>query len=472
EGRLQAGPGPLALATGWTFGADSTTITFHLRADARWSDGAPLTAADVAFSYELYADSTTGSPRRALVEEITAVEATDERTVVMMFRRRHPAMLVHASLGVVPRHIYGDADRAHLRSHPRVVDPAGGRLVVSGPFQVIAWENRQDLVLGPNPRSWVRPRLARVVLRVLPEESTRLVELERGGVDVARITSFDAAHRLAADPAIRIERQPMRFYDYVAWNPGTVPLFAQPEARRALSLAIDRQRIVDALNLTPYAIPAGGPYPPIFADLQDPGVAPDPYRPDEAAAILDRIGAVDRDGDGVREWRGRPLRFVLLTNSGNERRDGASQLIQAQLARVGIEVALRQMETSAFFQRLRAREFESALGGWSVALTPELNVFRSDAHALNFVAYESPAFDSLFALARSRPSAAAAAPLWREAAAHVARDRPYAFLWFYDMLFGVRARVRDVRMDPLAGYGNLYEWQVAEPQESGAGRAP
>lgn len=463
DGRLRSVAGPLALATRWEFGPDSTTILFHLRPDARWSDGTPLTAQDVVFSYELYADSVTGSPRIRYVEEIVGVEALDDHTVAMTFRRRYPQMLFHASLGIVPRHIYADADRARLRAHPRVVEPGGGNLVVSGPFQVGSWEGRQELVLVPNPRSWVQPRVARVVLRVLPEESTRRIELERGAVDVARLTSLREARRLEENREIRIERQPMRFYDYVGWSPSARGYFADPEVRRALSLAIDRSEILQALDLTAYATPAGGPYPPIFAELQDPRVEPDPSRPDEAVSILDRLGAADRDGDGIREWDGEPMRFTLLTNAGNARRVAAAEILQAQLRRIGVSVEIRQVETAAFFQRLRERDFEAALAGWSVALTPELNVFRSDATHLNFVAYSNPAFDSLFHRARAQPTAETAAPYWREAARVVARDRPYAFLWFYDMVWGVRARVRGVRIDPLGAYQNLHEWYLVNP---------
>lgn len=461
QGRLQSTAGPLALATRWEFGSDSSTITFHLRPNALWSDGIRLTAADVRFSYELYADSTVGSPRRPYTEEILRIDTPDDTTVVFVFRRRYPQMLMHASLGVVPRHIYAAADRQHLRADPRVAEPAEGRLVVSGPFQVGTWRSGHEVVLVPNPRCWAVPRLERVVIRVIPEESTRLVELESGEVDVARLTSLEAPTRLRARSDLRIERQPMRFYDYVAWNPKAKPFFSDPQVRRALSLAIERQAILSALSLEPYATPAGGPYPPIFETLQSAEVAPDPYRPDEAAAILDRLGWWDRNGDGLRERGGIPLRFRLVTNAGNARRIAAAQMIQAQFRRIGVDVALRQEETVTFFQNLRERDFEAALGGWSVALSPELNIFRSDAEALNFVSYSSGAFDSLFRLARAQRTEGEAARFWREAARHVSRDRPYAFLWFYDMLWGVRSRVRGMKMDPLGALQNLYDWYVA-----------
>jgi len=373
DGALQYIVDDMSLAEGWEYSADSLALTYRLRPDAVWSDGQPLTSADVVFTYELIRRPEIASPRVDHWENLDSLVAVDEHTVTFFFSRRYPGMLFHTGVGIIPKHIFEDHsdDNATLGGHPTLAEP-GGQLVVSGPFQVAEWRRGDRLVLEPNPLAFTAsPRLERVVFRIIPEESTRLIELENGRVDLIDPMPVGAAEQLEADPRFRVESVTQRYYDYIGWNGAEFAAFNEPEVRRALSLAIDRAEVLAGLDVAPYAQQAAGPYPPVFRRLTDPTLEPDPHQPDSALAILSAAGWRDSDGDGVLDRDGQAFAFTMLIPSGNQRRSTAAQIVQAQYSGLGIDVEVREVEFNALLDMMFAtRDFESVLMGWRVGLEP------------------------------------------------------------------------------------------------------
>ncbi len=459
----------LALAERWEYGPDSTTITYDMRDDATWSDGEPITAKDVVFTYNLMLRPETGFPYGDYVALLDSVEAIEEHRVTFYFKRHHPLMLLQSGWSIVPEHVYRDhgADGKTLAAHPTVHAPATD-LVVSGPFRVSEWLPAERLVLEPRERAYTgRSSLDRVVFRFVPEATTRVVELQNGSVDVINPVPTSTLTSLADDPRFQLAARGARFYDFIAWNGTRFAPFADPQVREALSLAIDRQAILEGLNVADYATPAAGPFPPIFRRLYDTTVQPDPYAPDRASAILQRLGWADNDSDGILERGSQTFRFTLLTNSGSRglMRSAAAEIIQAQLTRVGIAVDIRLLENSTLIDYVfsdTTRQFQAAIVGWRVALNPEYvrDQFWPRDAPYNITAYESTATDSLIPLALAARTAVDAASHWRAAARKIARDRPYAFLWFYDEVVGLSNRVKNSRIDTYSVYQNLHHWRV------------
>ena len=459
----------LALAERWEFGPDSTTITYDMRADANWSDGEPITAKDVVFTYNLMLRPETGFPYADYVALLDSVKAIEAHRATFYFKRRHPLMLLQSGWSIIPEHVYRDhgADGTTLAAHPAVHAPATD-LVVSGPFRVSEWLPAERLVLEPRERAYTgRSSLDRVVFRFVPEATTRVVELQNGSVDVINPVPTSTLTSLADDPRFQLAARGARFYDFIAWNWTRFAPFADPQVREALSLAIDRQAILEGLHVDDYAAPAAGPFPPIFRRLYDTTVQPDPYAPDSARAILQRLGWADNDNDGILERGSQTFRFTLLTNSGSRglMRSSAAEIIQAQLTRIGIAVDIRLLENSTLIDYVfsdTTRKFQAAIVGWRVALNPEYvrDQFWPREAPYNITAYESTATDSLIPLALAAGNAVDAAAHWRAAAREIARDRPYAFLWFYDEVVGLSNRVKNSRIDTYSVYQNLHHWRV------------
>ena len=334
--------------------------------------------------------------------------------------------------------------------------------VVSGPFTVASSGPGNQLDLVPNEYSPVRPRLARLVFRVVPDPATRLNALRAGELDLVQIESYREAVRLAAQEEAKILRVPQRGYDYIAWNPAAHPALADPIVRRALSLAIDRDAILAALGMTEFADKAYGPYGSIFGDL-----APDPPRggdhdPAGARRLLSEAGSMDT-GVGMRERDGIPLILELRVPAEHERRLDAAQMIQAQLADVGARIEIVAQDFNSLFARARARDYEAVFLGWQVGLDPDISFFWADPESpVNVASYDSREARSHIETALASATADEAAPHWREAAAIIATDYPYAFLWYFDFVWLKSGRLDDIRMDPVGFLRNPHEWTVAE----------
>lgn len=471
---LTASQSPMAMAWLWEYtGADSASIRFRLRSGLRWSDGQPLTARDVVWSYTVLKDSTLASPRQEDVALLDSATAENDSTVTLHFRRRYPEMLFAASMPVAPEHVYRGVAPGSIRTHPSLTDPVA-KLVVSGPFKVGEWRHGASFTLVRNPLFKPQPHLDRIVFRVIPEPTTRIVELENGTVDFARPIAFDQVPGLRRrHPRLRFEREQRRFMEYVAYNPAAHPAFADPQVRRALGMAVDVPGIIRALHMEEFTEPAAGPYSPVFRDLQDPQLKPLPHDPAAAARLLDERGWRDSDGDGVRDRDGKALRFTLLTTSGNQRRADVTQIIQQQWKAIGVAVELRTLEFNAYMDAITHQKFESALGSWGVALSPDLSGMWGPTARFNITRYTNPQVQELFTRALQQPTAEAAAPIWREAAERIVQDQPYTWLYYYDGVDGVSDRLRGMRVDTFGAFQNAWEWWIPrDRQGAGPGQAP
>ena len=477
DGGLTYRTGEAALAESWRFGADSTTLTFRLAEGSTWSDGEPVTPGDVVFTYRLLADAEAALPLGYVTGRLDSVTARGDTAVTFHFARRYPGMLFDAGVGILPEHVYGGIPPAEFgRVAGSAAGSAGGTAggdtleagrgvpAVSGPFRLAEWRRGDRLVLVRNPRARAPARLDSLVFRVLPEETTRLAELRGGGLDMARVESFGAAADLREGSPLEIQAMPDRAYDYVAWNPTGHPAFGDVRVRHALSLALDREEMLAALEMASFAEPARGPYGPLFPDLAR-GL-PEPVRDlDRARRLLEAAGWSRGPEGGVRTRDGTRLAFQLQVPAGSDRRTTAAVMIQEQLARVGVGARVRTREFNALFQAVRAGDYEAALLGWQVGLDPDISPFWYDpASPLNVVGFDSPRVRTLMDSARTAPTAAAAAPYWRRAGREIVGRHPYAFLWYFDLPWAVAPRLRGVDVGVTGFAGGAGDWWVATPR--------
>lgn len=460
---------PVALARTFEyFGADSAAVRFHMRSDARWSDGPPITASDIVFTYGLLRNPVIGSSLQSYTERLDSVVAENDSTVSFYFRNRYPDMLSHAAVPPMPKHIYGDVAPADLRTHPTLIDPSGGKLVTSGPWIIGEWRKGQQVVLVPNPQFSPKPRLERLVIRIIPDATTRLVELQTGNVDVLKGVATDKLPMLRTQPDIRLEREQKRAYDYVAYNAKDFAPFADLDIRRALTLAIDPSRIIRGLQLEDVAAPGGGPYPPVSKLHDSALVSPMNGDTAEARRLLASKGWTDSDGDGILDKDGKPFRFTLITNAGNPRRADASVLVQQEWRKLGIDAQLQQIEFNTGMTRILNHQFQAALGGWVAGLTPDfLFTLYGTGEQYNITSYSNPRVDSIIQQARLQPTEAAAAPLWQRAAKLIVGDQPYTWLYYYDVVDPVRNRLKGMRVDTYGLYQNTWEWWIPKSQQRG-----
>ncbi|HEU0054757.1 MAG TPA: ABC transporter substrate-binding protein, partial [Longimicrobium sp.] len=291
---------------------------------------------------------------------------------------------------------------------------------------------------------------------------------------MVRVIAFDQIPALRQRaPNLRFAAVDDRYWEYVAYNPRTVPAFADARVRRALGMAVDVPSIRRALGMEEFTTPAAGPYPPIFRDLYDPArMKPLAYDTAAAKRLLDEAGWRDTNGDGVREKDGRPLVFTLLTNAGNARRADVSQVLQRQWKTVGADARLRQQELNTFMTAQREKEFEALLGSWAVALSPDMSPLFTPGSPLNIVSFDDTAAARLMREAKEQPAEALATPLWKSAAERIAEGQSYTWLYYYDVVAAMSPRLRGVKVDTFGALQNAWEWWIPAAEQGGRGPTP
>jgi len=450
-----------AIAERWELSDDGLELTFHLRPDARWSDGAPITSRDVLFSHAAQTSPEVAWSYADSKDVVASVSAPDERTVVYRLTHPHPYALVDVVDGrVLPEHAWGSVPFDRWRESEAQFRE---RLVVSGPYTIGSWRPGEELRLDPNPEypeALGRPTRS-VVFRVVPDPAARIEQLLAGRFDFADGISPLDAERLERSGEWRILAADLPQFGFVAWNSRRAP-FDDAVVRRALTLAIDRRGVVDAL-WRGRARELAGPIPSgLWA--ADAELAPLPYDPGEARRLLASRGFVDADGDGVLDREGRPFRFELSTNAGNRVRGDAAVLIQEQLARVGVAAEVRTLEFRTLLERNDAGDFDATISGMSIDTSIDLRpIFHSDPEvgSWNWTGYSDPRVDELLEATRRAPDAASARPALVEIQRRIASDQPYTFLWQQQRLSAVRTGIEGATVDALWTFASLPRWRPA-----------
>lgn len=443
------------IAESWTVAPDGLSITYHLR-PWNWSDGAPLTSRDVVFSFGLYKNPAVASPRQGFYEDVQDAVALDEATVRYDLARPLPDVLERTWHHILPAHLLEGLDAEKIREWDFNHLPMS-----SGEFVMEEWNHNRSISVVRNERyPGTRALLDRVVFRVLPEEGSRLVALETGEVDLVEGIPPDAARRLEMNEDVVIETTGSRRYYYLQWNCRR-PWFEDAPTRRALSLAVDRGRMIATL-LPGFATPAIGPLPPVVWNHHA-TMEPDPYDPDRARMILAEAGWEDTDGDGILEREGRPFAIEILTKQGDPVRENGAVMLRTFLGDVGVEVRIRAMELAAGLELIREGRFDAYLGRLNANLygDPRGSVHSSAVEEFNTGRYANTAVDSLVDLALSIVDRDTARPLWFEVQELLVEDPPAAYLFYPSNLVGTSARIRDVEPHMLSPINNLKEWWIA-----------
>lgn len=456
-----------ALAERYELSADRRLLTFHLRHDAVWSDGEPITAEDVRFSWQVQRAPEVAWAYADSKDTITDVEVVDPHTARFHFAEAYPYQVVDANDGkILPSHLWS---RLPLADWRRDTDWFRAHLAVSGPFRLAAWQPGQEIVLERNER-YIEPglpRLDRVRFRVVPDQPAQIEQLLAGALDFLPAVPAASAARLAAAPGVELVVFEGRQYDYICWNTLRPP-FDDVAVRRALTLAIDRQALVDTL-WKGYARVAASPIlANVWARARD--LAPWPYDPREAGRLLAAAGFRDGDGDGVLERDGRPFRFELTTNSSNRVRSDALVLIQEQLRRVGIDAQPRALEIQTLTEKNLAHEFDATLSGWAIDTTLDLRPYFHSSEAAggyNFGSYANAELDRLLVEVRRVDRLEDAKPMFERIQRVLHAEQPYTFLWEPQRLAGVRRELGEVEPNALSPLFNLARWWRRAPAPRG-----
>lgn len=454
DGSFEIAP---SLAKSWAFSEDRRTITMALRDDIVWHDGVPTTSDDVVFSFARFRDPALAYADQGSLRWLESVEAGGPYEVSFRFTRAYANMLTDLRKVIVPKHLLEGIPSAEMESAKFNRNPVG-----NGPFRFVRWKQAQQVVFEANPDfPDGRPHLDRVIFRIIPDQTAIETALLGGEVDVVERLRFEQVGALRKSPRFEVFGIPQRGYQFIGWNTRK-PFFAEATSRRAMTMAIDRQRIIDALafgegKVTVHPVMSLSP-------IYDRSVEPYPYDPAEAARLLAEEGWTDSDGDGVLDRDGVPFAFTLLTNLGNQMREDTLVMIQDDLRKIGVAVTPETREWSVFLDDIKAKRFDACHLAWQTDfIFSPYDIFHSEAidGKYNMTSFANPAVDSLMDAATLAPTPDLARPLWREMLGILHGEQPYTILYELVYSTGVSARIRGVDMDVRSYLVGIRDWWIA-----------
>jgi peptide/nickel transport system substrate-binding protein len=455
------------LAERWEW-AGPLTLVFHLNPRARWQDGEPVTAADVVFTYDAYNDPRVNSPFRTGVRWISAVTSRDSLTAVFRFRRRYPEMFYDAvyHMRILPGHLLRNVPRDQWQS------AAFGRAPVGdGPYRFVAWKAAESLELAADSTGFLgRPHIRRLIWRFTPDLQVAVSQLIAGEADALEVlVSPEDLRRVQAAPHLATYPYKGSAYGFLDFNltaPGDStrphPVFGDRDVRRALTMAIDRERLAKSV-LGGHAVVPPGPMSELWW-IWDPSIRQLPYDTVQAARLLTARGWIDSSGDGVRERNGTELAFRLLVPTTSAVRRQYARLLQEELRRVGVDVQIDEVEFSVFSQRAQAGRFDALLQVWNTDPTPSSGIAQTwtteGIGRSNFGRYANATFDGLVEQASSSFDRPQARRTWRSAMEVINQDAPGVFLFALENVAAVHRRVTNVTIRPDSWWALVRTWRI------------
>jgi peptide/nickel transport system substrate-binding protein len=499
---------PLLAASLPEISDDHLTYTFHLRPDATFSDGKPITGEDVLFSIKAIKSPKVNAPfLRVYYASIVGAELVDPLTI--RFTAAEPYFLNESVLGgisVLPKHHYDPEGALDGVTFAQVVadDPATASQVDafaqkfnrdfarkplgSGPYTFGEWKTGERVVLVRNPDYWgyghegiETPYIDRLVFKIVNNTDAALVTLKAGDLDAMGLDPLQ--HLRQTDTAKFKERfAKVTYYSpsytYVGWNNDS-PIFNDPVVRRAMTMLIDREAMVKTILFDLGQVINGPIYR--FRPEYDESITPPPYDPAAADALLDEQGWTDSDGDGIRDkmidGKKTPFSFEIKINSGNEVRKSVALTVQDTLRKHGIEVKIREIDWTIFLDDVQGRRFDAVVLGWAMSVNPPdaYQVWHSsqiENGGSNFIGFRDQRVDEILTEYRGTFDEGRRVDLYHEFQQILNRDQPYTFLFMRKSVLAYQRRFQDVKALPIGGVVISRWWVPKDLQKYGTAPAP
>ena len=450
------------LASAWQQDPAGMWIRVRLREGLRFSDGEPLTAEDVRWTFDdyIFNPSIEAERVRATLDQIEDVKVIDPLTVEFVFNKALSFNLEY-TLGnyILPKHFYSKLQASQINS-------ATGLLMGSGPFKLERldvenqWAPGQDLVLVRNESHWgPRSPLERMRFKVVADSTSRLAAYQSNEGDMITPTSPQFVKK-TKEPGWGDKNQSLRWvnmrsgYSFICWNEGKnagrqTP-FGDKRVRQAMTLCLDRERMLKDIWEGVGVLSQGpvNPESPVFASE----IKPWPFDPERGKALLAEAGWKDRNGDGILEnEKGDVFEFEFLRPGSDEISERISTFIKDHYARVGIVMKVKPIDWAAMSDIMKARSYDALTMAWS-ASAPESDprqIFHSESMKEggdNFAQWNSPAADKAIDAIRLTIDFEKRRQAWKEFQAIIHDEQPYTFIRVAPWARFVKKEIGNVQM--------------------------
>jgi peptide/nickel transport system substrate-binding protein len=440
-------------------------ITITLKKNIYFSDGVPITADDVIFTYQTIMNPGIDCAElRSYLNNITDVIKLDDHTVKFLIKERYWQTLeVVGEFYVFPKHIYQFKDPNEFNK--QISNPIG-----SGPYIFEKWDVGQQIVLKRNENYWdKKPNIKKVVFKFISNATAELQALRSHDIDIfepgsEQVTDMPKNPDFAKEFSTKIFWDPSFGYWYIGWNEQR-PFFKDRRVRQAMTCLTNRKEIVETQTRGKGAVVTGTFY--IYGRQNDPNIQPWPYDPQKAAKLLDEAGWKDHDGDGIRDKDGIPFRFKFSYPAGNTSSEQMSRLLKDDAAKVGIEVIPNPIEGSIFIGNINDRNFDAVELMWAGVIEEDpYQVFHSSqiqGRGNNFVSFNNPQADKLIEQARRELNDEKRYALYHQFHRILHEEQPYTFLMTRPRYYFIDKRFENVIVHKLGV--DPFEWYVPKEKQ-------
>lgn len=476
---------PKETVVSWQTSKDHMYDKIVLRDDLVWSDGKPLTAHDIEFTYRVIMSkqTTSISAVRSGTDKLRYVKAYDDQTVVFFHKEALATNTTNIYFPIIPKHIYEstlpeDPLMTRSEAHSRLED----KPVVGGAYELVKRVRNQEFVVRRRDSYYMvkgkevrkKPYFAEVRVKAIEDFNTVLLALKAGDIEQMELRPEQWTSQTTGDDFYKkntkvTEVEWVEFH--FCWNIES-PLFADKRVRWAMSYAMDYDELIGTLSRglyqqgqgtfhpTSWMFPENGP-PPLEQDL------------DKAEELLEEAGWVDSDGDGVREkmidGRKVPFEFSLLTYQ-TETGIQTGTLLKEVLAPLGIVCNVKPTEFTVLVQSALDHKFEALMGGWGTGTDPDTsaNIWVTN-EGRNYGQYSNKRVDELFEQGRREFDKEKRAKIYSEIHQILWEDQPYTWLFYRNSFYAFNKKLRGYNFSPRGpfnyapGFGSIYAASPASP---------
>lgn len=448
------------LARSYTATPNDMQVTFHLRKRACFSDGKPVLASDVIFSFNTIMNPLiNAAPYRAGLTDVKSCVATGRRTVVFTMKKPYfQALEQLGSINIIEKGEYNF-------TKPRDYNRQGAKLEGSGPYMLDTWKRGQYLVLVRNPRYWgPRPTFNRIKYLFINNPQAALQQYLKGQLDVTGLEPSEWLKYIHQPGFTKSHTcysylSPLSGYLFIGWNLKK-PMFHDRLTRTALTMLVDRKAIIKTF-MKGLALPITGPFNP-GSPQNNSTLKPIPYDPAQARVLLAKAGW-KMGPNGVLVRNGQPFVFNLTMPAGDPLSNRIATYIKQQLARGGIDMTIAPLEFSVLVHRINLRQFSAIFLGWTGEIEDDPYQIWDSAcinnEGDNAVGFADAEADKLISEGRAELNTAKRMAIWHKLQAVIYRQQPYMFLFTSKSLVFINHRFKNTKPYKLLGLSQG-DWYV------------
>lgn len=472
-----------SLATSWELSEDGLTYTFTLREDAMWSDGTPITAADVKWTVEATQSDLVESPQTSFTGQVVAVNVIDDKTVALVLEKPNCELFSDfMNFKVLPSHRFA-ADFSDVMTSSLATLPD----ISGGPYKVVDASPGEFARFEANPMYFEgEPKIPTVVIRTSEDSAVEVQSLLAGETNFA-ILSSDQLDQLGSPEHIDLYMFPGNLIDIFSMNwadpenptpaydeDGNLveqtphPIFGDVRVRKAIALGYDKTSIVETVGS---GIRTASFVSPTVSWAYNSELELYSYDPEQAAALLDEAGWVLNEATGIREKDGMPLEFEIMLFQGSAWQSNMVLVAQDQLSQLGMNISVAQYEGGVWLERLLGQEYDIALYNLGSFSSPSPSVLQRafmtaldvPGTGINTASYINPELEAVLNQALTVPGCdlEQRAALYQQAQAMAYEDVAYDFLDVYNVIYAINSRIKNANPGPWYRWSyNIHLWEI------------